>query len=182
MLPLASNSTFFSCNPRDFLLVYVNDSNQAMTLTKNSSYFFFRVFQWKPSLNGLTTIFTVALSRCFLEYLKHYPVPISSRAFHALYTIPWRSRLTKTNAPPTQTMSVTIHEKRLFPSLIFWHLYASTFFLFQSLLIFFCKHSCKTTPDWFIHYFLLFITLLLCCFCNLFFHIFCFQIFKGVQG
>ena len=88
-------------------------------------------FQWKPSLNGLTTIFTFSLSRSFLENLKHYPFPISSRALHALYTIPWRSRLTKTNAQPLQTMSVTIHEKRLFPSLIFWHLYASTFFLFS---------------------------------------------------
>jgi hypothetical protein len=67
----------------------------------------------------------------FLRILKHYPVPISSRAFHALYTIPWRSRLTKTNAQPTQTMSVTIHEKRLFPSLIFWNLSASAFFLFS---------------------------------------------------
>ena len=69
----------------------------------------------------------------FLRILEHYPVPISSRAFHALYTIPWRSRLTKTNAQPTQTMSVTIHEKRLFPSLIFWHLSVSAFFSFFGL-------------------------------------------------
>ncbi len=65
-----------------------------------------------------------------------YTVPISSRALHALYTIPRRSRLTKTNAQPTQTMSVTIHEKGLFPSLIFWHLCASAFFLFSVFIVF----------------------------------------------
>lgn len=73
MLSLASNSTFFSCNPRDFLLVYVNEHKQAVTLQQNSSYFCFRVFQWKPSLNSFDNHLHDSTFPMFLRILEPLP-------------------------------------------------------------------------------------------------------------
>ncbi len=147
MLPLALNSTFFSCNPRNFLLVYVNDSNQAMTLTKNSSYFFFRVFQWKPSLNSLTTHLYGSTFSMFLRILetppRSYFIQSFSRIVHHTLEKSTNKRQMHSRPKPCRSQFT---KKGFSLHSFFWNLSASAFFLFSVFIDLFYKTLMHTSP------------------------------------
>ena len=157
MLPLASNSTFFSCNPRDFLLVYVNATIKQRLWNRIPHIFASESFNG----NHLWTVWQP--SWCFHLPRSNF-IQNFARIVH--HTLEKSTNKDKCTADPNYVGHNS--RKKAFP---FTHFLAPVCFCIFS---FFGLHrtfyiTLMQNNPWLVHsLFLLFITLLLCCFCNLF--------------
>ncbi len=105
-----------------------------------------------------------------------YPVPISSRALNAIVHHTLKKSINKDKCTADPNLVGHNSRKKAFPFTHFLApVYFYIFFFFQVFIVLFINYQ---YPRHLIGQFNFFyFSLLLCCFCNLFFHIFCFQIF-----